>query len=204
MPPPKDLVRFKEVRVADLRNDQKTAPQILNADAASLTQEQFQEFILSQIKRIIHGNHAGLWKDDFVAQNILSLQDLAAGNRFAADCLATDAIGDFVRVTGPAVLLFPQVTKVDIKVAGQFPAVGMLIEKTSLTRCTVLVRGEVEVSPPVLIEGKTYWIDTDSQITSTMPLAGSGERVATQRVGYAITNERLIVSVDQSITVRTG
>lgn len=204
MPPPKDLVRFREVRLADLRNDQKTAAQISNADAASLTQEQFQEFILSQIKRIIHGDNPGLWKDDFVAQSISSLQDLSDTTRFVADCLATDIIGDFVRATGPAVLGIPQVTKADIKVAGRFPAVGMIITKDTATRCVVLVRGEVEVSPPMLTESAVYWVGADSQITDTLPLAGIGERVATQQVGYAITNARLVLSINPLVTVRTG
>jgi hypothetical protein len=204
VPPPKDLVRYKEVRRADLRNDQKTAAQILNADAASVTQEQFQEFIISQIKRIIHGDNVGLWKDDFASQGVLSLEDLTAGSRFAADCLATDVIGDFVYVTGPAVVGVPQVTKVDIKMAGRFPAVGMIIDKTSITSCTVLVRGEVEVTPAILTPGRTYWIGDTAQLTDVLPLAGSGERVATQAIGYAIDTGRLVLSVHPTVTVRTG
>lgn len=73
--PKKDLVRYKEVRGADARDDQKSAAQILNADALSVTQEDLQEFVLSQIKRIIYGNDAGIWKGDFVGAGISSLAD---------------------------------------------------------------------------------------------------------------------------------
>ncbi len=71
----KDLVRYREVRVADTQDDQRNAAQVAAAPALSLTQEDFQNFILSQLKRIIHGDHAGNWFDDFRAQGIPSLQD---------------------------------------------------------------------------------------------------------------------------------
>jgi hypothetical protein len=77
--PKKDLVRYKEVRRADALDDQKTAAQILNADALSVTQEALQEFVLSQIKRIIFGNDPGLWKSDFDAAGVRSLSDATSG-----------------------------------------------------------------------------------------------------------------------------
>lgn len=71
-------LRYKVVRRADAYDDQKPALQILNAEGLSLTQEEYQEFILSQIKRIIHGDNPGIWKDDFEGAGILSLEDLTA------------------------------------------------------------------------------------------------------------------------------
>jgi hypothetical protein len=71
-------LRYKVVRRADAYDDQKPAIQILNAEGLSLTQEEYQEFILSQIKRIIHGDNPGIWKDDFEGAGILSLEELTA------------------------------------------------------------------------------------------------------------------------------
>ncbi len=71
----KDLVRYREVRVADARDDQKTAAQIATADTSPVTQEDLQQLVLSQLKRIIYGDAAGHWHDDFRAQGIPSLKD---------------------------------------------------------------------------------------------------------------------------------
>jgi len=208
VPPPKDLVRFKEVRVADLKNDQKNAAQILNADAASITQEQFQEFIISQIKRIIHGNNVGIWKDDFIAQGILSLQDILLTSLpqfFLADCLATDAIGDPVIVTGPSVLTFPQVTRVDIKTTGLTkPSVGVISAKSTPTRCKVLTLGEFAFVPNTLIPGKPYWAAYGGGLTAVVPTPDPAGKIACQVIGTAIDTGRLIVNPERRPTIRIG
>ena len=208
MPPKKDLVRYKEVRRADLLNDQKTAPQILQADPASITQEQFQEFILSQIKRIIHGNNVGIWKTDFVAQGILSLQDILLTSLpqfFLADCLATDAIGDPVIVTGPSVLSFPQVTRVDIKTTGLTkPSVGVISEKSTPTRCKVITLGEFTYSPATLVPGKPYWAAYGGGLTDVIPTPDPAGKIACQVIGTAIDTGRLIVNPERRPTIRTG
>ncbi len=76
---PNDLVRLKEVRAADVRNDQKSAAEIQNANVASQTQEDFQQFVLSQLKRIIFGDAAGTWNADFAAAGITNLRDVQSG-----------------------------------------------------------------------------------------------------------------------------
>lgn len=203
MPPPKDLVRFKEVRVADLKNDQKTAAQILNADAASMTQEQFQEFILSQIKRIIHGNNAGLWKDDFIAAGILSLQDLVAGQLILADCLATDSPGAAVRITGPYVLGIAQVTTCDVSVVGGYPAIGVIQYKTSLTRCFVRVAGPL-AGYITLTPGTTYFVGFDGMPAAAPLVASLSGFTSVQALGTAIDVTTLLLNVSPNRFLRKG
>lgn len=70
-----DLVRYREVRVADALSDQLDASAIQAANATSVTQEDYQQFLLSQVKRIIHGDRTGHWYDDFESVDIHSLQD---------------------------------------------------------------------------------------------------------------------------------
>lgn len=201
MPPPKDLVRFKEVRRADLLNDQKTAAQILNADAASLTQEQYQEFILSQVKRIIHGDHAGVWKDDFLALGILDLEDLSRGQIFPADCLPTDSPGACVRITGPYVLGVAQVTTCDISVSGGYPAVGVIQYKTSTTRCFVRASGPI-TGYITLSPGKTYFVGFDG-FPTLAPLDPSPTPFAVvQAIGVALDATTLLLSVTPNRFIR--
>ena len=46
-----------------------------------------------------------------------------------ANCLATDLLGDCVRITGPKVANRYQVTRVNIATAGNPPAVGIIVRK---------------------------------------------------------------------------
>lgn len=204
MAPKLDLVRYREVRLADLRNDQKTPAQILNADLASPTQEQFQEFTLSQIKRIIHGSNTGLWKDDFSTQGIGSLQELSQGRRFVADCPADHAIGDFVRVTGPSVAFVRPVEKVNVADSSTMPAIGVIIDKSSATRALVLTLGEIEISPTILVPGKRYFLGEDSQLADAPPTPGPGQKFSAQVVGVAVDVGVLLVTPNTWFVVRVG
>jgi hypothetical protein len=75
---PNQLLRYAHVRRADTLDDQKSAANIVGADGASVTQEDLQEYVLSQIKRIIFGNSVGNWFSDFIGDGILPLKDLSA------------------------------------------------------------------------------------------------------------------------------
>jgi hypothetical protein len=127
---------------------------------------------------------------------------LARGRYFQADCLAGDVVGAFVYITGASIATIPQVTTVDIKVSGKYPAVGMILEKSTSTRCLVIVFGEVVVSPATLTPGKHYWIGTSGLLSATLPAPGVGERVATQLAGYAIDAGRLLISPERRVTIR--
>lgn len=70
------LVRYSAVRVADEINDQLDGKGI-NAVAQAITQEELQNGILSQLKRIISGADEGTWSKDFIADGIKSLKELS-------------------------------------------------------------------------------------------------------------------------------
>lgn len=128
----------------------------------------------------------------------------AKGRYFQADCLVTDVIGEFVYITGPAVAGVPQVTKVDIQTFGKYPSTGMIIEKSTTTRCMIIVFGEVEVSPSVLIPGRPYFIGLDGMFTNIPPLPAPGTRAAIQAVGTAIDTGRLLLNVHPQLFLRSG
>lgn len=73
----RDLVRLREVRAPDVADDQKTASQIKNDAPLSVSEEDFQTYVLSQLKRVIHGDYPGTWRDDFVGMGIPSLHSSA-------------------------------------------------------------------------------------------------------------------------------
>jgi len=126
------------------------------------------------------------------------------GRYFSADCLLADAIGSFVRITGVAVAGIAQVATVNIAITGQYPAVGVIIEKSTTTRCLVQVIGELQVSPPTLIPGRPYFIDVDGTITDVPPVPASGTVVAIQAIGTAIDIGRLLLNVHPQLFLRGG
>ena len=75
---PQTYLRYGVVRIADKTDDQKPAAAIVNALVTSVTQEDLQEFVLSQIKRIIWGNNPGHWYTDFESIAVKSLSELSA------------------------------------------------------------------------------------------------------------------------------
>jgi len=70
------LKRYNSVRRADALDDQKTPHQIVNAHTNSVTQEDLQEYLLSQVRQIIHGTTGPHWFEDFGSQGILSLKEV--------------------------------------------------------------------------------------------------------------------------------
>lgn len=129
---------------------------------------------------------------------------LAGGRAFSADCLSSDVIGMFVYITGPAVSSIPQVTCADIATTGKYPAVGVIVEKTTTTRCFVQVLGELEVISPVLDPGKTYFVGADGHMTSMAPSPPLLGKVAIQAIGVATDTGRLLLNVHPAIFLRSG
>lgn len=129
---------------------------------------------------------------------------MALGRYFQADCLASDVVGMFVYVTGSAVLGIPQVTKVDIQIFGKYPAVGMIIEKSTATRCLVQVFGEIAVSPAALVPGRPYFVGLDGTLTNIPPAPAPGTRAAIQAIGTAIDDGRLLLNVHPMLFLKSG
>jgi hypothetical protein len=196
-------VRYRAIRVADELDDQKTALSILNALVSSITQEDLQEFILSQVKRIIHGNAAGTWRDDFEAAGILSLDELtqlstSGGFELPAICEAVDQVGDVVYIAGDSVGGVIQVSKVDVTNYSKMPGVGVILSKSTLTRCMILRYGILNVSG--LIPGRTYFVGLEGTPTVTRPVAGVGQKVFVQVLGVAMDSSRLLFNPSFNLT----
>lgn len=135
-----------------------------------------------------------------------SEEDSLRGRYFEADCIATDTVGDFVYITGAPVGGFFQVKKVDITDAGHLPTAGVIVEKTTTTRCFVVRFGLIDVSSfpsaPTLTPQSKYWIGFDGRLRDSLPTPVSGTAVA-QLVGHALsTTELLLLEGTQPIKLR--
>jgi len=129
-------------------------------------------------------------------------EQFARGRYFQADCLATDALGHFVYVTGDLIAGVRQVTKVDITDRATMPAIGLLVRKPTATTCLVQIFGEILASgltPPA-----RYYVGADSKITDTPPLPGVGAEAVIQVVGAALDSGTFLVSPQLLPVVRKG
>jgi len=96
-----------------------------------------------------------------------------------------------------------QVTKVDISTYGKYPAVGMITEKSTSTRCLVSVVAEVATST-TLIPERLYFIGFDSLITATPPVPAPSTRCALQVIGTALDAGKLLLHVHPQAFLRGG
>ena len=64
---PRQRIRLSESRKSDSFDDQKSASGIATSESSVDDHQQFLEYLLSQVKRIIHGNDSGNWHDDPVS-----------------------------------------------------------------------------------------------------------------------------------------
>jgi hypothetical protein len=76
-----------------VRQDQHTPGQIKLAEIVSVTQEDLQSYILSQVKQIIFGDHPGRWFDDFRSTGIPSLYDLTGISGLAHSKIGISLLG---------------------------------------------------------------------------------------------------------------
>lgn len=84
----------------------------------------------------------------------------AEGRYFEANCLSSDLVNHFVRVTGNT-LSVPNVTRVDVTDSTKMPAVGVIVQKPTATTCLVQVSGQITSFSPVAA-GSWYYVGASS------------------------------------------
>lgn len=111
---------------------------------------------------------------------------------FAATCLATDVVGDLVRISGPG----KHVTKVNPLFAEQMPAIGIIVSKSSSTECMVQVSDLVANVVSGLTPGQVYYVGADGRLSST-PLVAP---YISQPCGIAIDTNLFLVNMGDGAT----
>lgn len=108
-----------------------------------------------------------------------------------ANCLATDQVGDCIHITGPKVGIRLQVTKVDITDRTTMPSIGIIVEKTSDTKCIIQTEGDYVESG--LTAGSLYYVGHDARITDEIPEPPLGGIALVQIMGEALDDEKLLL-----------
>jgi len=110
-----------------------------------------------------------------------------------ANCLATDDVGDCVRITGTKVGNRFQVTKVDPANSGEDQAVGIIVRKDDPTNCIVQFHGPMRGVYTGLTPGKRYWVGSDSRLTLTIGTPAVGGIFYLQFMGVATDDQEVLV-----------
>jgi len=129
----------------------------------------------------------------------LVARPLATRNREVADCLAGDAVGNAVAVTGPPVAGVKQVATVDVGAGTS--ALGVIVDKPTATRCVVQTSGEVG-GYSGLTPGQVYWV-ASTGAPGAPPAPSVGKPVVyLQALGVAVSADTLYLRPDTSMVVR--
>jgi len=117
-----------------------------------------------------------------------------------ANCQSSDAIGDFVCISGDPVGGIDTVTKADPTDFNKMPAVGVIVAKDGPTQCLVQWFGETPEIFSGLSSGEIYFVGLDSKIAERPPLGASP--TFSQSIGVATASNRLYLSPDNNMTKR--
>jgi len=112
-----------------------------------------------------------------------------------SDCLVTDVVGNFVYITGDRIESALQIETVNIEDLAKMPAIGIITEKLSSTKCRLQTSGIVEGVLSGLTPQERYYIGTDGKATATPPEPGAGETFYIQYVGIAIASNALYLDI---------
>lgn len=117
-----------------------------------------------------------------------------------ADCLATDVVGDVVRVRAAKVGNRFQVEKVDISAPGSPPGVAVVAKKYTATDCIIHFHGPLRGVYAGLTSGVQYWVGTDSRPAAAgdanFPVAGADYF---QQMGVATSDGELLVIFQEAV-----
>lgn len=132
----------------------------------------------------------------------VSVRKRAQAERIVADCLASDEIGDMVRISADAVSGVYQVTTINIVSTPTELPLGMIIAKLTATSCVVQVGGEIIGVYTGLTPGKQLFIGSDGKLTHAVPThPGSGVK-SVHLAAQALSTDALFLRIQAPSIIR--
>jgi hypothetical protein len=129
------------------------------------------------------------------------LQDLSLAT---ASCDTSDAVGDFVYISGNKSGSDYSVAKADPSLYAKIPAVAVITYKITPTRAVIQFKGEVKSIYTGLTAGKTYFLSDVGTPVDIPPTPAIGQKKYVQIVGVATDSTILRLLPVGTITARQG
>ncbi len=119
---------------------------------------------------------------------------------FTGVCVAGDAVGDLMYVTGPG----KTVAKSDITDFTKTPVVGCIVSKPTATSCIIQTAGLVSSVYTGLTAGKIYVVGTNSRPALALPVPAPSTSLFLQQIGIAVDTNLLLISPASQLTMIRG
>jgi len=197
---PRQLLRLFETRPSESFDDQKTPAEIQTSEIVSENQQQFLDYVLSQIRQILGTDN---WHD-VVPTNLTNVvSTFESEHTFLADCLATDMVGDCIYNTADPIGGIYQVTKCNPYTFATLPSIGIIRNKITDTRCEVQYSGEMAGVYGGLDISKPLFVGFDGGLTQVVP-APNGGPVWVQQMGKPLGQSIVLVRPNDLLTKRVS
>jgi hypothetical protein len=121
-----------------------------------------------------------------------------------AYCLASDNIGDAVRVSGNRISDFYQVTRVDINSSNpvEYNSIGVIVGKDSATVCIVRTCGIADELYTGLSYGLPIFVDTAGRLSMTRPANPSSGTRALILMGTVLSQATILMNIQAPVLLR--
>ena len=119
----------------------------------------------------------------------------------AAECSAAEAVGDLVCIYDDPPNGYDIVRKADPSDFNLMPAVGVVISKTSPTRCFVQWSGETPALFTGLSSGEIYFLGANAKLAELPPVPGPSSMFV-QTVAVATSPTKVYVKPENNLTLR--
>lgn len=186
-------------------DDQQSAAQVAATEAAAANLKEFFDGMMSQMKRIIHGDDSGEWHDDIssVFGSDASLKALLAGSGSVVPDKLRSNTGEFVVPSGAAVrdLVFISgslaATLADNSSIATGPVVALILDKPTATTATLAFAGKIGGFSG-LTPGDELFVGSAGGIVTPGSLPNS-EGNYMQRIGVALNATSILLSPGEPI-----
>lgn len=190
-----NLQRLDQIAKPDAFDDQKTAAAIATSETSSADYSEFQEYLLSQIKRILYGNKTGNWYDDPGKLPSNSYKEVA--------CLVDDAVGNCVCIRDERVNGKWRVETANPTDDTKMPAVGILISKSTPTVGVMQLIGVCDLFTE-MTPNQPLLVGQNGELAETIPSLSTGEYFWAQQIGVAVATDLLMLSFNPFMTRYSG
>jgi hypothetical protein len=129
----------------------------------------------------------------------VSIRKRAISELIQADCLATDVVGDVVRITADAVGGVFQVSKLDITSVPIELGVGVIVAKATTTRCSVQIGGQVAGLYTGMTPGKMLFVGIDSRLTHSVPTRPAIGVKSNYHAAMALSSDTLLLNFQSPV-----
>ena len=133
--------------------------------------------------------------------NVLSIPRalrLFQRKRIDAFCLSSDSVGRFVYISGDRVGKTYTVCTVDPLVRAKMPAIGLIIQKYTTTKCVVQLFGEVRGIFTGLTPGHYVFIGLSGELVSAPVDPPVGRFLFHQMAGIAFASDVVFLYLDST------